>query len=63
MTRASNCLLSPALTLLIVSLTLPSLSAQEPGSVVAADARVQGLTYTMEATGVTMISGSSCPAA
>jgi predicted peptidase len=51
MTRASNCLLGPALTLLIVSLTLPSLSAQEPGSVVAADARVQGLTYTMEATG------------
>lgn len=40
-----------ALTLLLASATQPHLRAQEPGSVVAADSRVQGLTYTMRETG------------
>ena len=40
-----------ALTLLLWSTAQALLSAQEPGGVVAADSRVQGLTYTMEETG------------
>ena len=51
MTRSSHRLPSLTLTLLLGSTAPCVLSAQEPGGVVAADSRVQGLTYTMEETG------------
>ena len=51
MTQMTHRLPALALALLLCSTAPQVLSGQEPGGVVAADPRVQGLTYTMEETG------------
>jgi poly(3-hydroxybutyrate) depolymerase/kynurenine formamidase len=52
MQRSARILYPIAVLMAAVAIAPPGVRAQEPGSVVAADARVQGLTYTFEGTSV-----------